>query len=79
MFVCRQWWLQKVLFYAQLAKATHPILTKWLEQRVQLYLKQLMKDLVCCLLDVNIPVQSDAAERRLFDRTIEIIDYYCPI
>ena len=32
MFVRRQWWLQKVLFYAQLAKATYPILTERLEQ-----------------------------------------------
>ena len=38
-----------------------------------------MKDLVCCSLDVNIPVQSDAAERRLFDRVVEAIDYYYPV
>ena len=38
-----------------------------------------MKDLVCCSLDINIPMQSNAAERRLFDRTVEAIDYYCPI
>ena len=38
-----------------------------------------MKDLVYCLLDVNIPVQSNTAEKRLFDRTIEAIDYHCPV
>ena len=38
-----------------------------------------MKDLVCCSLDVNIPVQNDAAEKRLFDYVIETIDYYCPV
>ncbi len=56
MFVRRQWWLQKVLFYAQLTKSTHSRLTKRLEQRVQPHLKQLMNDLVSYLLDVNIPV-----------------------
>ena len=54
MFVNRQCWLQKVLFYAQLAKATHLILTKRLEQQIQPHFEQLMKHLVCCLLDINI-------------------------
>ena len=65
-----------ILFYVQLAKATHPILTERLEQRVKPHPEQLMKDLVCCLLDGNIPVQNDAAKRRLFDRAFEAIDYY---
>ncbi len=68
-----------VLFYAKLAKATHPILTKQLEQQVQPHLEQLIKDLVCCSLDGNIPVQSDEAERRLFDHAVEAIDYYWPV
>ena len=38
-----------------------------------------MKDLVWYSLDVNIPMQSDAAERRLFNCAVEVIDYYCPI
>ena len=79
MFVRHQWWLQKVLFYAQLAKATHPILTEQLEEQVQTHLKQLIKDLVCCSLNINIPVQNDAAERRLFDHAVEAIDYYWPV
>ncbi len=79
MFVRRQWWLQKVLFYAQLAKSTHPRLTERLEQRVQPHLEQLMKDLVSYSLDVNIPVRSDAPERRLFDLTVLAIDYHRPI
>ena len=77
MFIHPQWWLQKVLFYAQLAKFTYPIPTKLLEQQIQFQLKQLMKDLVCCSLDVNIPVQSNVVERRLFNRAFEAIDYYC--
>ena len=36
-----------------------------------------MKDLVCYSLDVNIPVQNDAAEKRLFNHVVEAIDYYC--
>ena len=36
-----------------------------------------MIDLVYCSLDVNIPVQSDVAEKRLFDRAVEAINYYC--
>ena len=36
-----------------------------------------MNDLVCCSLNVNIPMQNDTAERRLFNRAIEAIDYYC--
>ncbi len=68
-----------VLSYTQLAKATHPILTKQLEPQVQPHLEQLMKDLVCCSLDSNLLVQSDEAERRLFDRAVEVIDYYWPI
>ena len=79
MFIHCQWWLQKVLFYAQLAKAAHLILTKRLEQQVQPHFKQQIKDLVCCSLDVNILVQSNAAERRLFDCAVEAIDYYCPV
>ncbi len=35
-----------------------------------------MKDLVSYSLDVNIPVQSDAPERRLFDLAVLAIDYY---
>lgn len=38
-----------------------------------------MKDLVCCSLDVNILVTSDAAEKKLFDRAIDAIDYYWPV
>ncbi len=38
-----------------------------------------MKDFVSYSLDVNIPVQSDALERRLFDLAISAIDYYRPI
>ena len=38
-----------------------------------------MKDLICCLFDVNIPVQSNAAERRLFNCAVKAIDYYYPI
>ena len=38
-----------------------------------------MKDLICYLLDINIPVQSNAAERGLFDRAVETIDYYYPV
>ena len=79
MFVCRQQWLQKVLFDTQLARATYSILTKRLEQQVQPHLEQLIKDLVCYSLDVNIPFQSNAAERRLFERVVEAIDYYCPV
>ena len=56
-----------------------PSFSPYIKQQVQLYLKQLMKDLVCCSLDVNIPVQSDAAEKRLFNCAVEAIDYYCPI
>ncbi len=69
----------QVLFYTQLAKTTHLILTERLEQRIQPHLEQLMKDLVCCSLDGNIPVQSDVAERRLFDCAVEAIDYYWPV
>ncbi len=79
MFVRRQWWLQKVVFYAQLANNIHPRQTEWLEQRVQPYLEQLMKDLVSYSLDVNIPVQSDVPERRLFDLAVSAIDYHRPI
>ena len=79
MFVRRQWWLQKVLFYAQLAKSTHPRLTKRLEQQVQPHLEQLMKDLVSYSLDINIPVQSDVPERQLFNLAVLSIDYYWPI
>ena len=56
-----------------------PSFSPYIEQQVQPHLEQLMKDLVCCSLDVNIPVQSDAAERRLFDRAVGAIDYYCPV
>ena len=38
-----------------------------------------MKNLICCSLDINIPVQSNAAQKRLFDRTVEAIDYYYPV
>ncbi len=78
-FVRSQWWLQKVLFYAQLAKSTHPRQTERLEQRVQPHLEQLMKDLVSYSLDVNIPVRSDTPERRLFDLAVSAIDYHRPI
>lgn len=77
MFVRRQWWLQKVLFYAQFTKSTHLQLTEQLEQQMQPHLEQLIKDLVCCSLDVNILVQSDVAERKLFNRAVEAIGYYC--
>ncbi len=79
MFVRRQWWLQKVLFYTQLAKSTHPRLTERLEQRVQPHFEQLMKDLVSYSLDVNIPLRSDAPERRLFNLAVLAIDYHRPI
>ncbi len=79
MFVRRQWWLQKVLFYAQLAKSTHPRLTKRLEQRVQPHLEQLIKDLVSYSLDVNIPMRSVAHERRQIDLAVSAIDYHRPI
>ena len=35
-----------------------------------------MKDLVYCLLDVNIFMQSNAVEKGLFNHAIEAIDYY---
>ncbi len=38
-----------------------------------------MKDLVSYSLDVNIPVRSDAPERRLFDLAVSAIDYHRPI
>lgn len=38
-----------------------------------------MKDLVCYLLDINIPVQSNAAKKKLFDLAIVVIDYYWPV
>ena len=38
-----------------------------------------MKDFVYCSLYVNIPVQSNAAKRRSFDRGVEAIDSYCPV
>ncbi len=38
-----------------------------------------MKDLVSYSLDVNIPVRSDAPERRLFDLVVSAIDYHWPI
>ncbi len=79
MFVWYQWWLQKVLFYAQLMKSTHPRLTERLEQRVQPHLEQLMKDLVSYSLDVNILVRSNAPERRLFNLAVLAIDYHRPI
>lgn len=36
-----------------------------------------MKDLVYCSLDDNIPVQGDAAEKKLVECTVEAIKYYC--
>ena len=79
MFFLRQWWLQKVLFYSQFAKNIHPRLTKQLEQQVQLYLEQLMKDLVSYSLNINISVQSNTCEKKLFDLAVLAIDYYRPI
>ena len=38
-----------------------------------------MKDLIYYSLDINILVQSNATEKRLFNRTVEVIDYYCPV
>ncbi len=38
-----------------------------------------MKDLVSYSLDVNIPLQSNAPERRLFDLVVPAIDYHRPI
>ncbi len=38
-----------------------------------------MKDLVSYSLDVNIPVRSNAPERRLFDLAVSAIDYHRPI
>ncbi len=38
-----------------------------------------MKDLVSYLLDVNIPVQSDAPERKLFNLAVLAINYHSPI
>ncbi len=38
-----------------------------------------MKDLVSYSLDVNIPVRSDAPERKLFDLAVSAIDYHRPI
>lgn len=35
-----------------------------------------MKDLVCCLLDINLSVQNNAVEKRLFNRVVKNIDYY---
>ena len=38
-----------------------------------------MKDLVYYLLDVNILVQSNAAEKKMFELAAEAIDYYYPV
>ncbi len=38
-----------------------------------------MKDLVSYSLDVNIPVRSNAPERRVFDLPVSAVDYYRPI
>lgn len=67
------------MFYAQLAKGTNPRLTKRLEQQVQPQLQRLMKDLVCCALDVDIPIQSNTAEKSLFIRTVIAIKRFWPV
>ena len=46
---------------------------------MQPYLEQLIKNLVSYSLDVNIPVQSNASEKQLFDLAVSAIDYYWPI
>ncbi len=46
---------------------------------MQTPLEQLMKDLVSYSLDVNILVQSDAPEKRLFNPAVLAIDYHWPI
>ncbi len=38
-----------------------------------------MKDLITYSLDVNIPVQSNVPEKRLFDLAVSAIDYHWPI
>lgn len=38
-----------------------------------------MKDMFDCSLDVNIPVQTNIAEKRLFNHAVEIIKYYYPV
>ena len=46
---------------------------------MQPHLELLMKDLISYLLDINIPMQSNAFKKRLFNFTILAIDYYWPI
>ncbi len=60
-------------------KSTNPRLTKWLEQQVQPNMEQLMKDLVSYSLNVNILVQNEAPERRIFDLAVLAINYHRPI
>ena len=46
---------------------------------MQTYLEQLIKNLVIFSLDINILMQNDASEKRLFDPTVLAIDYHWPI
>lgn len=79
MFVRRQWLFQKVMFYAQLAKGTYSSLSKQLKQQVQAQLERLIKDLSYCALDVDIPIESNIAEKSLFTRTVIVIEHFWPV